>query len=72
MSRWKVQMGFTREELGVLLLAINSIPSDVEERFVKQGTPPNNLYRKIYDHWEEMESDEYYDKNSQPGLTEDN
>ena len=49
MSRWKVQMGFTREELGVLLLAINSIPSDVEERFVKQGTPPNNLYRKIYD-----------------------
>ena len=71
MSRWKVQMGFTREELGVLLLAINSIPSDVEERFVKQGTSPNKLYRKIYDHWEEMESDEYYDKNSQPGLTED-
>ena len=71
MSRWKVQMAFTREELGVLLLAINSIPSDVEERFVKQGTPPNKLYRKIYDHWEEMESDEYYDKNSQPGLTED-
>ena len=69
--KWKVQMGFTREELGVLLLAINSIPSDVEERFVKQGTPPNKLYQMIYRHWEEMESDEYYDKNSQPGLTED-
>ena len=64
-------MGFTKEELGVLLLAMNSIPSDVEERFVKQGTPPSKLYRKIYEHWEEMESDEYYDKNSQPGLTED-
>ena len=71
MSRWKVQMGFTREELGVLLLAINSIPSDVEERFVKQGTSPSKLYQKIYQNWEEMESDEYYDRNSQPGLTED-
>ena len=68
MSKWKVQMGLTKEELGVLLLALNSIDTCDEEDFMKQGISASKLYRKLYECWEELD-EEYLNKNSQPGLT---
>ena len=68
MSKWKVQMSMTKEELGVLLLALNSIDLRDEEDFMKQGISACKLYRKIYEAWEALD-EEYLDKNSQPGLT---
>ena len=70
MSKWKVQMGLTKEELGVLLLALNSIDLRDEEDFMKQGISASKLYRKLYECWEELD-EEYLNKNSQPGLTSD-
>ena len=64
MSKWKVQMGLTKEELGVLLLALNSIDLRDEEDFMKQGISAS----KLYECWEELD-EEYLNKNSQPGLT---
>ncbi len=69
MSKWKVQMGLTKEELGVLLLALNSIDPDDERDYMKKGVCICKLYHKIYEAWEELD-EEYYDKNSQPGLTQ--
>ena len=70
MSKWKVQMGLTKEELGVLLLALNSIDLRDEEDFMKQGISASKLYRKLYEAWDELD-EEYLNKNSQPGLTSD-
>ena len=69
MSKWKVQLALTKEELGVLLLALNSIDTCDEEDFMKQGISASNLYRKLYEAWEELD-EEYLDKNSQSGLTD--
>ena len=68
MSKWKVQMGLTKEELGVLLLSLNSLDIRDEEDFMKQGISASKLYRKLYECWEELD-EEYLNKNSQPGLT---
>ena len=68
MSKWKVQLALTKEELGVLLLALNSIDLRDEEDFMKQGISASKLYRKLYECWEELD-EEYLNKNSQPGLT---
>ena len=68
MSKWKVQMGLTKEELGVLLLSLNSLDIRDEEDFMKQGISATKLYRKLYECWEELD-EEYLNKNSQPGLT---
>ena len=70
MSKWKVQMGLTKEELGVLLLSLNSLDIRDEEDFMKQGISGSKLYRKLYEAWEELD-EEYLNKNSQPGLTSD-
>ena len=70
MSKWKVQMGLTKEELGVLLLSLNSLDIRDEEDFMKQGISASKLYRKLYECWEELD-EEYLNKNSQPGLTSD-
>ena len=70
MSKWKVQLALTKEELGVLLLALNSIDTRDEEDFMKQGISASKLYRKLYECWEELD-EEYLNKNSQPGLTTD-
>ena len=70
MSKWKVQMGLTKEELGVLLLSLNSLDIRDEEDFMKQGISASKLYRKLYECWEELD-EEYLNKNSQPGLTTD-
>ena len=69
MSKWKVQMSMTKEELGVLLLSLNSLDIRDEEDFMKQGISATKLYRKIYEAWEELD-EEYLDKNSQSGLTD--
>ena len=63
-------MSMTKEELGVLLLALNSIDTRDEEDFMKQGISASKLYRKLYECWEELD-EEYLNKNSQPGLTTD-
>ena len=70
MSKWKVQMGLTKEELGVLLLSLNSLDIRDEEDFMKQGISASKLYRKLYECWEELD-EEYLNKNSQPGLPTD-
>ena len=70
MSKWKVQMSMTKEELGVLLLSLNSLDIRDEEDFMKQGISASKLYRKLYECWEELD-EEYLNKNSQPGLTSD-
>ena len=70
MSKWKVQLALTKEELGVLLLSLNSLDIRDEEDFMKQGISASNLYRKLYECWEELD-EEYLNKNSQPGLTTD-
>ena len=36
---------------------------------MKQGISASNLYRKLYEAWEELD-EEYLDKNSQSGLTD--
>ena len=69
MSKWKVQMGLTKEELGVLLLSLNSLDIRDEEDFMKQGISASKLYRKLYEAWDELD-EEYLDKNSQSGLTD--
>jgi len=69
MSKWKVQLALTKEELGVLLLALNSLDLRDEEDFMKQGISASKLYRKLYECWDELD-EEYLNKNSQPGLTE--
>ena len=69
MSKWKVQMSMTKEELGVLLLSLNSLDIRDEEDFMKQGISASKLYRKLYEAWEELD-EEYLDKNSQSGLTD--
>ena len=43
MSKWKVQLALTKEELGVLLLALNSIDTCDEEDFMKQGISDSKL-----------------------------
>ena len=68
MSKWKVQLALTKEELGVLLLSLNSLDIRDEEDFMKQGISASKLYRKLYECWEELD-EEYLNKNSQPGLT---
>ena len=70
MSKWKVQLALTKEELGVLLLSLNSLDIRDEEDFMKQGISASKLYRKLYECWEELD-EEYLNKNSQPGLTSD-
>ena len=70
MSKWKVQLALTKEELGVLLLSLNSLDIRDEEDFMKQGISASKLYRKLYEWWEELD-EEYLNKNSQPGLTSD-
>ena len=70
MSKWKVQMGLTKEELGVLLLSLNSLDIRDEEDFMKQCISASKLYRKLYEAGEELD-EEYLNKNSQPGLTSD-
>ena len=69
MSKWKVQLALTKEELGVLLLSLNSLDIRDEEDFMKQGISASKLYRKLYEAWEELD-EEYLDKNSQSGLTD--
>ena len=49
MSKWKVQLALTKEELGVLLLSLNSLDIRDEEDFMKQGISASNLYRKLYE-----------------------
>ena len=68
MSKWKVQLALTKEELGVLLLSLNSLDIRDEEDFMKQGISASKLYRKLYECWEELD-EEYLNKNSQPLLT---
>ena len=68
MSKWKVQLALTKEELGVLLLSLNSLDIRDEEDFMKQGISASKLYRKLYEAWDELD-EEYLNKNSQPGLT---
>ena len=70
MSKWKVQLALTKEELGVLLLSLNSLDIRDEEDFMKQGISASKLYRKLYECWEELD-EEYLNKNSQPGLPSD-
>ena len=68
MSKWKVQLALTKEELGVLLLSLNSLDIRDEEDFMKQGISASKLYRKLYEAWDELD-EEYLTKHSQPGLT---
>ena len=68
MSKWKSQLALTKEELGVLLLAMNSIDPDDEKEYMKKGVCICKLYHKIYEHWDELD-EEYYDQNSQARLT---
>ena len=47
-----IELKFSKEELNVLLFAINSMSLHEEEDYEKQGVSISSLYNKIYSAWE--------------------